>query len=43
LAQNWHPDFDGVAPVDLLEEGHIEAIEDFVLTIETGVPYSFRV
>jgi hypothetical protein len=33
-----HPDFDGVAPVDLLEEGHVEAVEDFVLAIETGMP-----
>lgn len=32
-----HPDFEGLAPVDLLEEGHIEAIEDFLLAIETGV------
>jgi Protein of unknown function (DUF2384) len=33
-----HPDFEGVAPVDLLEQGHIEAVEDLVLAIETGVP-----
>ncbi len=33
-----HPDFEGMAPLELLEQGHIEAIEDFVLAIETGVP-----
>ncbi|CAN5895080.1 hypothetical protein BH24DEI2_BH24DEI2_12820 [soil metagenome] len=33
-----HPDFDGVAPVELLEEGRIEAVEDLVLAIETGSP-----
>ena len=33
-----HPDLEGVAPIELLEEGHIEAIEDFLLSIETGSP-----
>jgi hypothetical protein len=33
-----HPDFEGVAPIELLEQGHIEAIEDLVLAIETGQP-----
>ena len=33
-----HPDFDGVAPIDLLEEGHTEAVEDLLLAIETGLP-----
>ena len=33
-----HPDFDGVAPIELLEEGRIEAVEDLVLAIETGSP-----
>ncbi|MBF6594494.1 MAG: DUF2384 domain-containing protein [Thermaceae bacterium] len=33
-----HPDFEGMAPLELLEGGHIEAVEDFVLAIETGVP-----
>ena len=33
-----HPDFGGVAPVDLLEEGRIEAVEDLVLAIELGLP-----
>ena len=33
-----HPDLEGVAPIDLLEEGHIEAVEDFLLAVETGSP-----
>ena len=33
-----HPDLEGVAPIELLEEGHVEAIEDFLLAIETGSP-----
>ena len=33
-----HPDFDGVALVDLLEEGRVEAVEDLVLAIEKGSP-----
>lgn len=33
-----HPDLEGVAPIELLEEGHTEAIEDFLLAIETGSP-----
>lgn len=33
-----HPDFDGVAPIDLLEEGHIEAVENLLLAAETGLP-----
>lgn len=33
-----HPDFDGDAPIDLLEEGHIEAVEDLLLAIEKGLP-----
>ncbi len=33
-----HPDLEGVAPIDLLAEGHIGAIEDFLLAIETGSP-----
>ena len=33
-----HPDFEGVAPVDLLEQGHLEAVEDFVGAIEQGLP-----
>ena len=33
-----HPDLEGVAPIDLLEEGHIGTIEDFLLAIETGSP-----
>lgn len=33
-----HPDFEGMAPLELLEGGHVEAVEDFVLAIETGVP-----
>lgn len=33
-----HPDLEGTAPIDLLEEGHIGAIEDFLLAIETGSP-----
>ena len=41
-ARTWlkmgHPDFDGMAPIDLLEEGHVEAIEDLLLAIETGLP-----
>jgi transcriptional regulator with XRE-family HTH domain len=41
-ARTWlkmgHPDFEGVAPIDLLEQGHIEAVEAFLLAIETGSP-----
>ena len=33
-----HPDLEGVAPIELLEEGRVEAIEDFLLSIETGSP-----
>ena len=33
-----HPDLEGVAPVEVLEEGHIGAVEDFLLAIETGSP-----
>jgi hypothetical protein len=33
-----HPDFEGVAPLELLEQGHIEAVEDLILAIETGQP-----
>ena len=33
-----HPDFEGVAPIDLLEEGRIEAVEGLVRAIETGLP-----
>lgn len=33
-----HPDFDGVAPIELLEEGRLEAVEDLLLAIETGSP-----
>ena len=33
-----HPDFDGVAPIELLEEGHIEAVEDLLTATETGQP-----
>ena len=33
-----HPDLEGLAPVELLEEGHIGAVEDFLLSIETGSP-----
>ena len=33
-----HPDFDGVAPIDLLKEGRVEAVEDLVLAIEKGSP-----
>jgi transcriptional regulator with XRE-family HTH domain len=33
-----HPDFEGIAPLELLEQGHIEAIEDLILAIETGQP-----
>lgn len=31
-----HPDFDGIAPIDLLAEGHLEAVEDLLGAIETG-------
>lgn len=41
-ARTWlkmgHPDFEGVAPIELLEQGHLEAVEDLVLAIETGQP-----
>jgi transcriptional regulator with XRE-family HTH domain len=33
-----HPDLDGVAPLELLEEGLIEEVQDLVLAIETGLP-----
>lgn len=33
-----HPDFSGVAPIELLEEGHLEAVEDLLSAIETGQP-----
>ncbi len=33
-----HPDLEGVAPIELLEEGHTGAIEDFLLATEMGLP-----
>jgi hypothetical protein len=33
-----HPDFGGRAPLEFLQIGNYEAVEDLVLAIETGVP-----
>ncbi len=33
-----HPDFAGKAPIEYLQEGNFEPVEDLVLSLEMGVP-----